>query len=106
MESIVAREVSLEVAIQWGKKCAEIADREWEKQEEDRKRLAPNDYPIVPPWRGRVNEAVHAVYGTIEVKPLTLDTEKKMLIKCGIAADRVTAGEWYSLKDRRCHRLE
>jgi hypothetical protein len=90
MESIVAREVSREVADQWGKECAEIADKDWQK----RYGAYPN--PIMPPWKVRIPRAIATIF---EMKMMEetgqlaeIADAKETLPKCGETADMVLAG--------------
>jgi hypothetical protein len=90
MESIVAREVLREVANQWGKECAEIADKDREKKEKERLRVKPGTKSLTPPRIVLVPQAIAVIYAKTGTMPM--EYAKSMLIKCGLTADMVLAG--------------
>jgi len=89
MESIVAREVSRKVADQWGKECAEIADKDREKKEKERLRNNPGTKSLTLPRTVLVPQAIVVIFDNKGTMPL--EYAKNMLIKCGITADEVLA---------------
>jgi hypothetical protein len=91
MESIVAREVSREVANQWGTECAEIADRKWKKDKEEWERTRREEIYLPEPWTGLMRFLIAAVFGDdhAEISP---GFGAQILIHCGWTADMVLAG--------------
>jgi hypothetical protein len=89
MESIVARDVSRKVADQWGKECAEIADKDREKKEKERLRDNPGNKSPTPPRTVLVPQSIAVIFDKKGTMPL--EYAKNMLIKCGATADKVLA---------------
>jgi hypothetical protein len=87
MVSIAGQEVSREVADQWGKECAVIADKDREKKEKER--LRDNPGSLTPTRTVLVPQAIAVIFDNKGTMPL--EYAKNMLIKCGITADEVLA---------------